>query len=149
MPLTYSSGSCVLPSNRLQLLEEGSPCPKKDSERVLPWSPFVGVYMQHGLYMLIKASLTGFAPLWPLCGRGRFKAPGGTNITSLEQLLVQINGRIVQNTPDLQTDPHLRGIFTFPRHFLFEDTGSWELLYSKKKNRFSFLVQSIYYIIID
>lgn len=48
---TYSTRACVLPSNQLQLLQEGSPCPKKDTVRARPWSRSVGVYIQHVFYI--------------------------------------------------------------------------------------------------
>ncbi len=84
--------------------------------------------------------LNAFAPLWPLCGRGRFKAPGGTEVTSLKQLLVKINGCIFKNP--LIWPNHIWGSFKFLKeNWLSKTRAVKNILFKQRKTfRFCFLL---------
>lgn len=129
MPLTYSTRSCVLLSNQLQLLEEGSPYPKKDSESGSLIS-LCGclhaeciIHADQG-FSLHPLTLKGLAPLWPLCGMGRFKAPGGTDVTSQKQLLVKINGCIFKNPHRSVAQPRFEGDVNSSKRIFVKETES-------------------------
>jgi len=69
-------------------------------------------------FSLHPLTLNGLAPLWPLCGRGRFKAPGGTVVTSLKKLLVKINVFTNNPPPPPVTRPISEGCCSyFEDHF--------------------------------
>ncbi len=87
--------------------------------------------------------LNAFAPLWPLCGRGRFKAPGGTEVTSLKQLLVKINGCIFKNP--LIWPNHIWGSFKFLKENWLSKTRAVKTFYSsKEKLDFAFYINIMF-----